>query len=329
MHMKKLIILLILGISIIPIFGSLALAQIRETDVVLIISPDSPSPNQNVNALVSSYSINLDRANISWSIDNQELSNGIGKKSFSFNVGESGSPTILSLVIETVDGQNILKTMTITPAGVDLLWEAYGVYTPPFYRGKTLVPSQGEFKVVAMPNLINLSGKVNPKNLSYTWKKDSVVRSNFSGWGKNYIIVQNSYLDKINTAEVQISDISGGMNAKEKITLRTIKPKIVFYESDPSLGIRWENTLSDNFVIDPNGKTVVAEPYFFSPRSINSSELTFKWFLGGKKIETPYPKNVLSIKPEEGQPGNSTIKAVVENINTLFQITEKQISVNF
>ncbi|MEK7088938.1 MAG: hypothetical protein AAB913_02300 [Patescibacteria group bacterium] len=323
---KYLILTLIL---IIVSTGFFANAQIRNTDVVLSISPENPNPKQNVNAILSSHVINLDKANISWSINGENLSGGIGKKSFSFKMGDIGVPIVLSITIDTIDGQSVSKTMTITGAEVDILWEAYDSYTPPFYKGKTLVPSQGMFKVVAMPNLINQSGKVNMSNLSYIWKKDGKVQSDSSGWGKNYFIFQNSYLDKENVAEVKASDISGETNASGKIILRTISPKIVFYKNDPLLGVKWETALNNGFAINSNGETITTEPYFFSPKNINLSDLTFDWFLSGEKIQTPTPKNTISIKPEVGQSGGATIKVVINNINTLFQSMTKQINVSF
>jgi len=326
MPKKYLILILILIVASAGLFAN---AQVRNADIVLNFSPQYPNPNQDVNAILSSHAINLDKANISWSVNNQEASVGIGKKSFSFKMGNLGSPTTLSATIETIDGQSILKTMTITPANVDMLWEAYDSYTPPFYKGKASVPSQGTFKVVAIPSLINQSGKVNINNLSYVWVKDGKTQSDSSGWGKNYLIFQNSYLDKENVAEVKVSDISGGTNASGKITLKTINPKILFYENDPSLGIKWETVLNNGFVINSDGKTLTVEPYFFSPKNINLPDLAFDWFLSGEKIQTPNPKNILSIKPEAGQSGSATIKVVINNINTLFQSMEKQIQVSF
>lgn len=326
MAKKYLILTLILFITF---TGLTARAQIRSTDIVLSVLPHYPNPNQNVNATLSSHSTNLDKANISWSVNSQEMSRGIGKKSFSFKSGNMGVSTVLSVIIDTIDGQSISKTITITPTDVDMLWEASDAYTPPFYRGKTLAPSQGMFKVVAMPSITNQSGKVGISNLSYTWTKDDENQSSSSGWGKNYFTFQNSYLDKGNIVEVKVSDISGSTNASGKITLQTVNPKIFFYENDPQLGVKWETALSDGFVIDLNGKTITAEPYFFSPQNINSSSLTFDWFLNGEKIATPKPKNVLSIKPEDGQSGGSTIKVAINNVNTLFQSMEKSISVGF
>lgn len=310
-------------------WGFFAYAQVQSTDVILKITPENPVPNQNVTATLSSHVADLDKANISWSVNNEEKSNGIGKKSFSFSVGGVGYPVVLSVMINTLDGQNVSKTMTILPADIDILWEAYDVYTPPFYKGKALVPSQGKFKVVAMPNLENQNGKINENNLSYAWKKDGTVQSGSSGWGKNFFIFQNSYLDKGNVIEVKASDISGDVNASGKTNLKTTNPKILFYENDPSFGIKWENALNNGFVVDPNGKIIIAEPYFFSPENISSSDLTFDWSINGNKISTPDPKNVLSIKPESGQSGSATIKVDINNINTLFQSMNKQLNVQF
>ncbi len=321
--------LIILFIVLATFFGFFVNAQIRNTDVILNISPEYPGPNQNTNAVLSSHVVNLDKANISWFINGQKMIEAIGKKSFSFRTEGLGSTTDLSATIDTVDGQSISKKMTLTIADMDLLWEAYDSYTPPFYKGKALAPSQGKFKVVAIPNLVNQGNKVNTNNLSYVWKKDGNSQLDSSGWGKNYFIFQNSYLDKDNTVEVAVSDIGGGTNTSKRIILKTSEPKILFYEDDPKLGVKWENSLNDGYTISRDGKILVAEPYFFSPQEINSSSLVFSWFLNGNKIQTPDIKNILAIKPEAGQSGSSIIKLMVENTDTLFQSITKQIQVNF
>ncbi|MCM2338939.1 MAG: hypothetical protein NDI62_00575 [Burkholderiales bacterium] len=309
--------------------ASFANAQIRNTDIVLSITPTNTLPNQNVSAKLSSYVVDLDKSNISWSIDDAEMSNGIGKKSFSFRTKESGSQLMLSVNIETADGQNLSKTMTIIPTDVDILWEAHDAYVPPFYKGKALAPSQGEFKIVPIPNIINQTGKVNTNNLSYTWKKDGKVQSISSGWGKNYFIFRNSYLDKVNNIEVKISDITGNTTAIGKINLNTTKPKILFYENDPSLGVKWEKSINDNLSINKEGGMITAEPYFFSPKDINSKQLNFDWYINKSKISTPEPKNTLSVKGEEGKSGSAAIKLIINNVDTIFQTMEKQINVSF
>lgn len=326
--MVKKILILIVIFTLVG-FGFFAHAQVRDTDITLSLTPQFPNPNQSVTAVLSSYATNLDKANISWSTNNQEISSGVGKKVFSFTMGSLGSSLNLTATIDTVDGQSVQKKITLVPTNVDMLWEAYDAYTPPFYKGKAFAPSQSSFKVVAIPNLINQTGKVNANNLSYTWTKDGDVQPDSSGWGKSYFIFQNSYLDKENVIGVKVSDITSSTNASGTINLQTSNPKIIFYENNPSLGIKWENAVTDGFKVNPEGVTLVAEPYFFSPKNISASELTFDWFLNGAQIQTPNSKNELSIKPEAGQSGNAIIKLVVNNINTLFQSMEKQINVQF
>lgn len=323
---KSLIIIPILFFSV---FVFSAGAQVRNTDVVLSLSPEYPGANQNVTAILSSHVADLNKANISWSLDGQTVISGIGKKSYSFKTGTAGSTISVSAVIDTVDGQSFSKKTTLSIADMDLLWEADDAYTPPFYRGKALAPSQGKFKIVAMPNLFSLGQKVNSNNLSYVWKLDGNAQSDSSGWGKNYFIFSNSYLDRGNTVEVKVSDITGGTNTSGKIDLKTYNPKIVFYKDDPSLGVLWQNTLYNGFQIDKGGETIDAEPYFFSPNDLSSSDLAFTWSINGQKIATPDTKNILAVKPEDGQTGSSAIKLLVENTATLFQSISKELNVSF
>ncbi|MDO8658965.1 MAG: hypothetical protein Q7K54_00015 [Candidatus Parcubacteria bacterium] len=323
---RYLILILILSATF---FGSSVSAQVRSTDIVLSLSPEFPNPNQNVTATIASFSTNLDKAYVSWSVNNEESSSGIGKKVFLFTTKDSNSPLSITANINTIDGQSIQKTITITPTDVDMLWEASDSYVPPFYKGKALVGSQGIFKIVAMPNLISQGQQVNMNNLSYVWTKDGDIQPNASGWGKSAFTLQNSYLDKVNEVKVTISDIAGSTTTSGTTQLFTSNPKIVFYENDFLLGTKWEKALTNGFQISPNGSTLVAEPYFFSPQNISSSNLTLEWSLNREEIKTPNPKNSLSVKPDAGQKGSALIKVVVNNIRTLFQSAEKEINVQF
>lgn len=319
---------IIIAIIFFGTFCGTVYAQIQDTDIILNINPVYPTPNQSVKATLSSYAANLDKANISWSINGKEMLTGIGKKTFSFTMGDIDS-SFLEARINTLDGGNVLKTITLTPTEIDMLWEAPDSYTPPFYRGKALVPSQGTFKVVAIPNLMTSSGKSNASNLSYTWTKDDNGQPNASGWGKSYFTFKNSYLDVNNIVEVAVSDITGSANTSGKITLQTTKPKIIFYRKDLSLGTQWEKSLNNGISITKKGEVLVVEPYFFAPKNISSSDLIFNWFFNGKKTQTPDPKNILSIKPEGNQSGRAKIKVSINNAQTLFQKLEKEIEINF
>ena len=295
-------------------------AQLQNGDVVLTLNPEYPSSNSNVTASVSTYTTDLNKAKISWIPDGNLSLEGVGKKSFSFTTGSAGTSVTLEVKIETITNNLIDKQLVITPTDVDILWEAYDAYVPPFYKGKKLGAQEGTFKVVALPN------GTTPAGFSYDWKLDDTSKQDSSGYEKNYYIFKKSFLDKNNTVGVEISDLLGKSIGAGDVTVGTSTPKILFYEKDPMLGTRWERSLSDGFTIAENGTTIVAEPYFFS-RTKGVSNLTFDWYINDNQADNQ--QNFLSIKPTTGESGSSKIKVVINNVKTLFQSMEKELNVNF
>ena len=298
-------------------------AQVQNGDIVLNISPEYPKANEQVTALVSTYTTDLNSARISWILNGDTVLEGVGKKSFSFTVGTSDFQTNLEVKIETLSGSIIDKKITISPSNLDLLWEAYDTYVPPFYKGKALAPAEGMIKVVAFPNTQNLAG------FNYKWKLDDKSQPDSSGYEKNYFVYKNSYLEDSNQIETTASDLFGNNIGFNKITITPGTPKIIFYKRDQNIGTRWENALSDGFVINKNGDVIVAVPYFFSGKDLNSGTLTFDWLLNGEKPLIPNPNNVFPLKPENNTSGAADIKLIINNPKTLFQSMSKEINVNF
>jgi hypothetical protein len=301
-------------------------AQTRESDISISIIPLYPSSNESVKASLTSQVVDLTKALISWSINGEEKLHGVGKETFQFNTGVNETSINISASINLPNGRNLIKNIIVRPSEVDMLWEAVDSYTPPFYKGKALVSSQGKVKVVAIPSFGEQS---KGKNLSYTWSKDSKSQPQFSGWGKNYITFQNSYLDTINEVSVKISDLLGKTSGSGSLSLTVTKPKILFYKYDTLLGVEWTKTLENGFFVSSAGESIVAEPYFFSEDNINSSNLSFEWFINGQKTDTQEIKNILSVRLENDSHGSAVIKTTVENTDTLFQEAENQVRINF
>ncbi|MEK7572742.1 MAG: hypothetical protein AAB493_02730, partial [Patescibacteria group bacterium] len=315
--------LIIFFVLIFMFFAFKINAQIQSGEITLEINPQYPKENEEVRASLSTFTTDLNKAKISWKLDGQTALEGVGKTNFSFNVGISGSQTNLEIKIETLNGSVVNKQIYLSPSSVDMLWEAYDTYAPPFYKGKTMAPIEGMVKVVAIPSNKNLAG------FNYNWRQDNKNKTASSGYEKNYYLYKNSYLEKNNEIEATVSDIFGSDNGSGKITITPGVPKIVFYEKNSSFGTKWEKALSDGFIINPNGTTIVAEPYFFSIKDLNSSNYSFKWFLNGEQTIIPNQKNSLAIKPEGGKSGSSNIKITINNIPTLFQSVSKELNVNF
>ncbi len=314
---------LILSFAIIFVFcASLTNAQVKSEDISLTINPKQPSAGETVSAKLSSYMLNLDKALISWNVNGQLATQAVGKKDFSFQIGENGSQTIIDVKIDTVDGNTISKQLAISPADINLLWEAPDSYVPPFYKGKALFSQESPVKVVVLLN----SDKSN--SASYNWKLDDNSKIDSSGYGKSFYVFNKSFLDRSNTIEVSASGLLGNNIGSGKITLGNWDPKIVFYKKDLTFGTIWEQALGDNFTINSKGDTIVAEPYFISPKDLNSSDLKLTWTLGNSDISTPETKNEISIKPDTKN-GSSIIGITIENIKKMFLKVNKQINVNF
>ncbi len=304
-------------------------AQLRDGDVNMSVFPNLPQKNQDIKATLQSFVFDLNKSSILWTVNGEEKLFGIGKKEFSFNTGEMPNGLTIQAQIGTAEGQSITKTLFISPSELDIIWEAYDTYKPPFYKGKAFVSKEGSFKVVAMPNIKTAGRSTSPKNLSYSWKKDGVNQGSLSGWGKSSFVFKNTYLDQSNRIDVAVSNLTGETRGTRSITLSPSNPKILFYENDPVLGVKYENTIKNNTLISKNGIIIKAEPYFFSPKNINEPELDFAWFVNNQRIETPANKSILSLKPAEGTSGTSNLKLEIENSGTLFQKINKSLSLNF
>ncbi|MCX6747434.1 MAG: hypothetical protein NTW98_00585 [Candidatus Nomurabacteria bacterium] len=321
------LLILILGIFVVTPF--IASAQVQSTDVTLSVTPKFPAPGGKVTATLSSYVTSLDRANMTWSVDGENMLSGIGKKSFSFTLGPIGSNTTLRVDIQTIDRQSLTKTVNLSATEIDMLWEATDSYVPPFYKGKALVSREGYFKVVAIPNISSAGGIINPVNLSYIWEKDDKGQPDMSGWGKNYFLFKNSYIDTNNEILVKVSDVFGNINTGNKINLQTATPKIVFYKQNLLMGIDLAHALNPGHLVDKQGETLVAVPYFFSPKDMSSSDLEFDWMINNKPAQNNGTKNQLGIKGTEGKTGQATVKVNITNTKTLFQSLIKELNVVF
>ena len=303
-------------------------AQIQNTDITLNLSPEYPAANENATANVTSYVTDLKQAYLVWKLNSEVRLSGIGKTQFSFTLGEVNSENILTVDIQTTDGKNLTQSLTIAGTEVDLLWEATNSYTPPFYKGKALFAREGEVKVVAIPSVYQGGKKINSNNLSYKWEKDDNPDQGASGFGKNSFSYKNSFINKANEIAVTVSDINNKTNTTKKIIITPITPKILFYKKDAG-GIKLENKVNNNYLINKEGESIVAVPYFFSPKNINTSDLKINWFVNGEQVLNPIAKNELFIKPAEGKSGQAQVRILIDNLNTLFQNSEAGFSINF
>lgn len=329
MQLKFLSKSLLLPLIILSLFSASNAFAVSPSSISVDVAPPNPAPNENVTITLSSFAANLDSVNISWFVNGQSVISGIGKKSFSVTAGEAESNTTVLAKIFLPDGV-IDKNIIIRPAVMVLLWQATDSYVPPFYRGKALLVEEGEVKIVALPEVKNKGTAVNPKNMTYSWKKDYTNVADVSGYGKNSFTFSTDYLDASNNISVVASTIDQTYSSESSVITQISLPKISFYRIDPDFGTIWDNALKNGYQIQGD-EIIIAEPYFISPKDLDIPDIKFSWFINDLmiSIRSSFGKNIMPLRVQTGATGTSKLRAQVENTANLSSGTTREINVEF
>ena len=216
----------------------------------------------------------------------------------------------------------------IEPSTIDLIWEAVDSYTPPFYKGKALPSSEAVIKIVGIPDMKSGGIKLSKNDLTFSWERNFSALPVFSGYAKDSFIFKTSYLNTTETISLKASSINGGLSAQKISTIRTSSPFIVFYEYSPLAGVNYKKNLGEYFSLTKDEATIVAEPYFFSPKDALSNDLDYEWKINGTRIANQYPKNTLVVRKPAGASGNAFIDLSIESKPRLFQSADKTLNIN-
>lgn len=288
------------------------------------VSTQYPKANEEFSIGLVSSETDLNRAKISWYLNDKLGLSGIGKTGFRSRTGPVGTYFEITAVIDKSEGGRITKTTIVRPQEVDILWKAYS-YTPPFYRGKALAPSSGLIILTAMPNMIDQGGKkLDPKELIYTWSERGLVLGNASGFGKQSIILENGQIEeRLLTIGVIVSSFNKTVVARGDIKVPVNETKIILYEKRPLEGIRYEKNIENNFSLIEDELTINAEPYFFSLDDMLNNLLNYSWKVNNRNINIPNDEQNNSITfRHEGETGTVKISLEIENNNLPFRILQ-------
>ena len=297
-------------------------------DINVTTTPDNPTPNQNVTITLSSYVDDLNSTLISWSIAGKKISSGIGDKSISTNAPALGSQTTITATLSLSDG-DLVKTIMLRPSVMVLLWQANDSYVPPFYKGKAMPSPDSSVKVVALPQIKTGASLIDPKNMTYAWQLDYTNDQGSSGYGKNYFIYTNDYLDDTNNVGVTATTVDQKYSSTGSLDIGTTMPKIEFYKNDSTLGTLWNQALLDGHQVFGD-EVMQAAPYFISPKDIRIPFLSFNWYINDEQIAVPlYSKNLFPIKAQTGTSGTANLKLEIDSSEKITETASKTISVSF
>ncbi len=331
-RLAKILTTIIIGVAVLPMVSfaqtssSINISQALNNELGVDIVPDFPKPNETVSVDLTLFTGDLNSADITWYQNGKIALSGKGETRYSFQTGSSGTETKIEIRIKLLNGASFSKTITISPAGVDLVWEADS-YVPPFYKGKALHPMQGILKIVALPEFVSKGARASPSNLIYKWSNDVATYQSQSGYGKNVLILKGSLLGKSENVKVLVTNPANNMSARGSINIDPIDPEIVFYQNDSYYGYIFDSAVSGAFKLSGDEVQVLAAPYYFTKEKAGG--LTYEWRLNNQAVPELAGSRTAIFKKPEGGVGSSAVNLQVTNVRKILQQAENSLTINF
>ncbi|TSC66854.1 MAG: Uncharacterized protein CEO19_455 [Parcubacteria group bacterium Gr01-1014_73] len=295
-------------------------------NISLRITPEFPGSFTTVRVTLDGLGVDLDRAKISWFLNEQISQTGIGEKNFRFKTGALGETNRLIVSVETLSGEKINTAALIIPAEANLVWEPVA-YAPPFYKGKRLYTYESPIRVTAIPEIIENGRRLASDELVFKWKENYKLIQSASGGGKDTITVRSSVPLKPTVVSVEISTLDNAITAVGSITAEPGQPQILFYENNPLYGILWNRALTSPFALAQKEISVLASPYFFGVQNATDAKLKYDWTLNGGPVTSAGAKNILALRQESEQTGTALLSLRVSNTSGLFQFGDGSVSI--
>ncbi len=281
------------------------------------LTPALPQPSSEVRAKVISFSFDVERASILWTLNGRRLLEGRGAKELAFEVGPVGSLNELEVTISPQEGGFIEKRVEIRPQGVDLLIEPES-FTPPWYKGAAVASPGSRIRVIAIPNFIFARSRLDPKTLIYNWRIGDVAKGDLSGRGKQSLALRAPAVSGANTAvTVKVSSPQGDL-AEAQTFITASPPEILSYERAPLEGLRVSEALGIKTISAGANLEIQAVPFFMNFSSLD--DLKFDWSFNGTRVApNPREPDVFLIKsaPESG--GDVTLDLLVNNLKNVLE----------
>lgn len=303
------------------------LSDLTQSSVEVSLIPENPKAGETVQASIVSYLTDLDSASVVWQVNGKIIKSGIGVKMVNVTVGNIGDTTNITILIKTKEGDSITKTVSLTPASVDLMWQSDG-YTPPFYRGKTMFGHQNTITFIAIPHMSS-AGEVNPQSYIYKWTQNGKALQDSSGYGKNTLTVTGSIISRPLKIEVEVSTPSSYATAYGYINVTPTDPFVLLYNKSPLYGIEFQKAIQGYVNMTEPEITVVATPMFFGIKNLTSPEISYAWSINGSSINNSLRDYMQVFRPKEGTSGTSNITVKVEHLDKILQFSSRSFNLSF
>lgn len=300
-------------------FPSFISAQSVSIDLSINAIPSNPAPGEVVSLTVQSYGLDLTQSTLVWAYNGTVVAQGVGKTSISIKAPVAGAAGVISATVQasgTQDGAS--TTIVLRPASSDVLWEAADAHTPPFYKGKALLPIGGLVRITAIP-----SGGA-PKSLSYTWSRNNSAMQTESGYGKSSLVFRTNPLYGQERVDLTIN--GGTFSGTNTVRLNTSNPLVLAYETKEGL-IDFTRGYDSTISLSKPGAILHFEPYYFSTPTNSKSDLELDTKIDGDAVSLTDQYEIALSRPEGGV--RSTIALAVTTAAYSLQHLEKTFTLLF
>jgi hypothetical protein len=308
------------SVNILAATGPGEIAELKE-QVYYNTTPQKPNIGDNINIEVEMYGTPIANSNFVWKINGKLFKEGIGAYKISFTLSEK---TKVELFITTGSGNTIEKSFEFDPKKIVMVWESK-TYTPPFYKGKSLYTPESSLILNAL-NLDQDNPLTNVYN-NYTWSVDNTVKGDESGVGYSSYLFQGNILkseplftvivDGVNSFKDVKNNKNNSYSNETSLRVQTFPTEIISYEKSPLLGVLFNKTVGDEFILDKNEATLVSYPLYYSLSSSLSG--IYSWFVNDVKININ--SNEISFK-KKSENERSRLSLKIKNPESLLQSTD-------
>lgn len=241
-----------------------AIAQTPGPDPLTVsIDPEFPRPFQTVTVTPGSTLIDLSASTVTISVNGTVIGKGSGTTPAQF---QTGGPGVRSTITVTAvnNGQTYQKQLAIRPADVSLIVEPIST-THPFYQGAALTASEGQVRLIALPDLRTAAGASIPaSSLVYTWKNEDQILQSSSGIGKSVLVATAPVRYRDTTITVTVSSIDNSVVAQASTPISPVAPVARIYQNDPLLGPLFNLALPKSIIMTDAEQAFRGVAYYFS-----------------------------------------------------------------
>lgn len=297
-------------------------------EITLDINPENPDAFQQVTIDLETFAIDIDLYTITWLVNGEEVLSGVGEKSFTTRVGQYGDSTKVDILIQAKDGRIVRKATVLRPATVDILWEAYDSYVPPFYKGKAL-PSRGSIiKATAIPNLVIGENHLPHNELDYTWRWNYRVKDTSSGFDRQFMAIKNLFTNREEVLSVEVQNLGGNIRGEGETTVVMREPDPLFYSVFPENN-QYDLSRRLSSVSSTVGEAVNVSvaPYFFSIQpGATPNLLSYEWQVNNSPVSSNNQSSKNQLSVASTTQGSTELKVNIEHPQEDFQFASESLN---